>query len=205
MTGLTLKTVCTFAAATFFCGSAFAQENAQAAESEPSQEVELPLGEPVGPKLGEPYEREQVVDWTIRCIRDENPDAEVCQMYQLLKNSDGSGVAEVSLVPVRGNPDAAAAASVMTPLGTMLRPGLVVSVDTNDPMRFPFTVCSQQGCLARFGVGDDLLGQMRNGNSAVVEIVAAVSPDRPVFLDVSLSGFTRAYETLLEQDAKRPQ
>ena len=204
MNGLTLKALCTVAATALFCGTALAQDTTAGAENEPSQDVELPTGEPVGPKIGEPYEREQIVDWTIRCIRQENPDEEVCQMYQLLKNTDGSGVAEVSLVPVRGNPEAAAAASVMTPLGTMLRPGLVLAVDTDDPLRFPFTVCSQQGCLSRFGVTDELLEKMKSGNSAVVEIVAAVSPDRPVFLDISLSGFTRAYEVLLEQDAKRP-
>lgn len=205
MTGLTIKTVCTFAAATFFCGTAYAQESGQATDSEPAQEIELPLGEPAGPKLGEPYEREQIVDWTIRCIRKENPNDEVCQMYQLLKNTDGSGVAEVSLVPVRGDENIASIANIMTPLGTLLRPGLVLAVDENDPIVYPFTVCSQQGCLARFGITNELLEQMKSGSTAISEIVAAVSPDRPIVLDISLSGFTRAFETLMEQDAQRPQ
>ena len=205
MIGFSLRTVCTLAAATFFCGSAVAQESGQATGSETGQEVELPLGEPAGPKLGEPYEREQVVDWAIRCIRAENPDDEKCQMYQLLKNSDGSGVAEVSLVPLRGDEEVAAIANIMTPLGTMLRPGLVLAVDQNEPIVYPFTVCSQQGCLSRFGVTNELLEQMKSGNTAIVEIVAAVSPDRPIVLDVSLSGFTRGFDTLMEQDAKNPQ
>jgi invasion protein IalB len=126
-------------------------------------------------------------------------------MYQLLKNSDGSGVAEVSLVPVRGDENVAAIANIMTPLGTLLRQGLVLAVDENEPIVYPFTVCSQQGCLARFGVKNELLEQMKSGSTAIVEIVAAVSPDRPIVLDVSLSGFTRGFDTLLEQDSKRPQ
>jgi len=205
MTGLTIKTVCTLAAATFFCGTAIAQDSGQTTDSETSGEIELPLGEPAGAKLGEPYEREQIVDWTIRCIRQENPDAEVCQMYQLLKNTDGSGVAEVSLVPLRGDEDIASVGNIMTPLGTLLQPGLVLAVDENDPIVYPFTVCSTQGCLARFGVTNELIQQMRSGSTAIVEIVAAASPGRPIVLDVSLSGFTRAFETLMEQDAKRPQ
>ena len=205
MTGINLKSVCSFAAAVSICGAVFAQESEQSTEEVPQAEVELPLGKPVEPQLGEPYEREVIVDWTVRCIREEAPEAETCQMYQLLKNSDGSGVAEVSLVPVRGNPDVAAAASVMTPLGTMLVPGLVLAVDANDPINYPFTVCSQQGCLARFGVTNELLDQMKSGSIANVEIVAAISPKQPIVLDVSLSGFTRAFEALLEQDAKRPQ
>lgn len=205
MTGLTLKTLCAFAAAAILSGNALAQENTQTTGEEPSQAVELPLGEPAGPKLGEPYEREQIVDWTIRCIRKETPDNEDCQMYQLLKNTDGSGVAEVSLVSVRGDENVAAVANIMTPLGTMLRPGLVLAVDENEPKVYPFTVCSQQGCLSRFGITNEVLDQMKSGNTAIVEIVAAISPDRPIVLDVSLSGFTRGFETLLDQAAKTSQ
>jgi invasion protein IalB len=137
---------------------------------------------------GAPYIKEQIGDWALRCLN--NPDGDdPCQLYQLL----------MFLLPEGGQ--AAAGATIMTPLGTLLTEGLMISVDGASPRRYVYTFCNVNGCAARVGFTAEELAQFKGGTSAVVRLVSAANPGQPVMLNMSLKGFTAGIESPLLQGA----
>ena len=51
------------------------------------------------PQVGQYYVKSTNGDWTTRCIKaDQGKDP--CELYQLLKDSDGNSVAEMTLIPI---------------------------------------------------------------------------------------------------------
>ena len=151
------------------------------------------------PAAGDPAAQEmlEVVrgtfgDWEIRCA----PEGQDCFMYQLAEDETGNPVAEVSLIALPDEAEAAAGVTVVTPLGTLLPPGLQVQIDSSEPQQFPFAWCSQVGCFSRFPVDQGALDGMKRGSVAKLSLVPVAAPAQLVTLDVSLSGFTAAFENL---------
>jgi invasion protein IalB len=85
---------------------------------------------------------------------------------------------------------------VVTPLGTLLPAGLVMQIDNGERRQYPFSWCSQVGCFARFGLNDASINSMKRGKAGKVALVSVGAPEAPVTLDISLSGFTAAYDSL---------
>jgi invasion protein IalB len=162
----------------------------------------LSLGEPVDeaaaapagePQPGETYIRETFGAWGQRCLRaEEGPDP--CQLYQLLNDAQGNPVAEISLFPLPDGGEAAAGATIVTPLETLLTEDLTLSVDGTATRRYPFTFCNAAGCVARVGFTADEVQQFRGGNEATIRLVPAAAPDQEVVLTISLSGFTAGFD-----------
>ncbi|MEO0991712.1 MAG: invasion associated locus B family protein, partial [Pseudomonadota bacterium] len=158
----------------------------------------LSLGEPVdtSPQPGQPYLGDTFQDWTLRCVKQESG-KDPCQMNQLLKDNSGGSVAEINIFSLAPGGAAVAGATVITPLGTLLTEQITLQVDDREAKRYPFTFCSQQGCLARIGLTASDINAMQKGAAATVRIVAIQAPDQNVILNVSLSGFTAAYDAVL--------
>ncbi|SEN84629.1 Invasion protein IalB, involved in pathogenesis [Pseudorhodobacter antarcticus] len=133
--------------------------------------------------------------WTKRCdINTENPAP--CQLYHLLKDSDGTSVAEISLFGLPQGQQAAAGATVIVPLETLLTADLVLAVDTGKARNYPFAWCSPAGCIARIGFTQAEVDGFKKGNEAKLTIVPAVAPDQKVELTVPLTGFTAGYDAV---------
>ncbi len=149
---------------------------------------------------GAPYIKEQFGDWALRCIN--NPEGDdPCQLYQLLMDGEGNSVAEISMFLLPEGAQAAAGATIMTPLGTLLTEGLMISVDGGSPRRYVYTFCNVNGCAARVGFTAEELTQFQNGTSAVVRLVSVANPGQPVMLNMSLNGFTAGIQSPLLQGA----
>lgn len=159
----------------------------------------LSLGEPVAPDggaIGSTYVASEYDDWDLRCVRTESG-RDPCQLYQLLKDDSGNAVAEFTLFPLLpAQGDAIAGGSVVTPLETLLGPAVTMSVDGNEPRRYPFTFCAAIGCVARIGYTDAEIDRFKGGSVASVSIVPVLAPDRRIMLSVSLAGFTAGYDAL---------
>jgi invasion protein IalB len=152
----------------------------------------LSLGEPVADEFGRPYVAETFDAWQMRCIRTEEGD-DPCQLYQLLRDEEGNSVAEISLFGLPEGQTAAAGATIITPLETLLTAQLTMTIDAGTPRRYPFTWCSAIGCVARVGFTNEEVAAMRAGNVARLTIVPVAAPDQQVNLDVSLRGFTAGF------------
>ncbi len=169
---------------------------AEDAPAEPTVDNGLDLGEaidaPAAPQPGEPYIREVFSDWAFRCIRVEDG-PEPCQLYQLLLDQDDNPIAEVSIVPLAPGGEAVAGAVIVVPLETQLTEQLTLSIDGSQARRYPFDFCNRAGCVARFGMNDDQINQLKAGSAGRITIVPAQAPDQEVVLTMSLIGFTAGF------------
>ena len=169
-------------------------------QSDDQTPSDLNLGEPVGPQVGETYVLQEFGDWQMRCIKAAEGQNDPCNLYQLLLDSEGNQVAEVNLFRLPEGGRAAAGATIVVPLETLLTQQLTLSVDGNAPRRYPFTFCNPAGCVSRVGFTQDEVDQFKRGNVAKLRLVPAAAPDQEVILDMSLTGFTAGFEGILTLD-----
>ena len=171
---------------------------AEAPVGDASNEENLSLGQAIDPEanqpgdggVGTPYVREEHGDWQMRCIRAPEGSEDPCQLYQLLRDETDNAVAEISMFSLPDGGQAAAGATIITPLETLLTEQLTITVDGGAAKRYPFTWCSAIGCFARVGFTAAEVNQFKRGNVAAISIVPVAAPDQKVVLDVSLTGFT---------------
>jgi invasion protein IalB len=159
-------------------------------------ESQLSLGEDADAptELGQPYTKEVIGDWELRCLKTETPENDPCQMYQLLDDGQGAPVAEFSLFRLPGGGQAEAGATVIVPLETALPNQLSVQIDGGPVRRYPYAFCNQVGCYARIGLRQEDVNAFKRGNEAIMTIIPALAPDQQVRLSLSLNGFTASYD-----------
>ncbi|SIT13668.1 invasion associated locus B family protein [Paracoccus saliphilus] len=181
-------------------------EAAETEEAAPTAEETAPTeGAPAGeeaaaeesgePETGSYYAKSTHQDWTIRCIRAEEG-TDPCELYQLLKDSEGNSVAEMTLIPL-SNGDVAAGATMVAPLETDLTRGLSLSIDNGEMRGYPFSFCAPVGCVSRMGFTDGEVNELKRGAKATISLLPfGADPENPVNLDLSLAGFTAAFDEM---------
>ncbi|MDO8327720.1 MAG: invasion associated locus B family protein [Cypionkella sp.] len=158
-------------------------------------------GEPAAPltqetaEVGQTYTLAAFELWEQRCTKMADG-SDPCQLYQLLKDKDGNNVAEISMFPLPAGGQAAAGATIIAPLETLLTANLLLAIDGTKPKIYPFTFCAQIGCIARVGFTAEEVNQFKKGAKATMTIIPAAAPDQKVDLDVSLKGFTAGYDAV---------
>jgi invasion protein IalB len=169
-----------------------------AAPADPA--ADLDMGTPVEggePAVGQAYTRETFGDWSMRCLKAaEGPDP--CQLYQLLLDDQGNAVAEISMFPLPPGNRAAAGATIVAPLETLLTEQVVITVDGGTAKTYPFTFCNAGGCVSRVGFTAEDVAAFKAGSAATLRIVPAAAPDQVVELRISLSGFTAGFDYQVE-------
>lgn len=136
--------------------------------------------------------RDTFGDWEVRC----SPEGDECFLYQLAVDSESNPVAEFSVLKLPAGNEAVAGATVVSPLGTLLPEGVRIQIDSGEARQYPFAWCSQVGCFSRFALAQTSIDAMKRGRAGKVTLVSVGAPDQPVVLDLSLSGFTAAYDSL---------
>ena len=149
---------------------------------------------------GQTYLNAAFEKWELRCVKTADG-SDPCQLYQLLLDDTGNDVAEISMFALPAGNAAAAGATVVVPLETLLTAAMQLSVDGAKPKIYPFTFCTRAGCVARVGFTAEEVAQLKAGAGAVMTIVPAVAPDQKVELQVSLKGFTAGYEAVKTANA----
>lgn len=184
-------------ALTLSAGIAAAQDQTPTEEAPaPAAETPLDMGQPVeqGPALGQRYVKESHGDWNLACIKTE-AEVDPCSLVQILVDETSNPVAEVSLFRLEGG-QAAAGATVIVPLETYLPGQLTISVDGASAKRYNYQFCNQIGCIAQIGLTQDDVNAYKAGAKATVTLIPAPAPDRPITLEMSLSGFTAGYDVV---------
>lgn len=133
--------------------------------------------------------------WELRCVKAEDG-SDPCQLYQLLKDTNGNSVAEISLFGLPAGGAAVAGANIIVPLETLLTQQLQIQIDTAKAKVYPFTWCDRGGCVSRIGFTAEEVAALKAGNKATITIVPAAAPDQKVALDLSLKGFTAAFDAV---------
>ena len=177
-----------------------AQEETPAADGNNADGLSAGTAVETEPQVGQTYVAEKFQDWEVRCVvaADGN---DPCQLYQLLKDAQGTAVAEFSLFNLPEGGQAVAGATIITPLETLLTAELRLAVDTGKPKRYPYSFCSNVGCFSRIGFTAEEVAQFRRGSVAKVTLVPAAAPNDTVDLTVSLSGFTAGWNAVIAANA----
>lgn len=162
---------------------------------------DLSLGTPAADGPGSTYTAATFVDWEQRCVRTADG-SDPCQLYQLLKDETGNPVAEISVFGLPPGQQAAAGATAIVPLETLLTQELTLQVDSGTAKRYPYSWCSPIGCIARIGFTAEEVAAMKGGVKATMTLVPVVAPDKKVILNVSLKGFTAGYDAVNAANAK---
>jgi len=194
------KTLTVLACAALFAGIGHAQETSDSTDG--TADIPLSMGEEItedtGPKVGETYVAETSGDWQVRCVRAPEGQKDPCQLYQLLRDTNDNPVAEINVLALPSTSQAAAGANIIVPLETLLTEQLRMTVDGRNARRYPFSFCTEVGCLARIGFSAEDVAAFKRGNKAELVIVPAAAPDQEVVLNVSLTGFTAGFAKLEE-------
>jgi invasion protein IalB len=169
-------------------------------EADASTGENLAMGQEVGATdgVGSTYTEASFEAWEQRCVRTE-AGVDPCQLYLLLKDKEGNSVAEFTMfnLPKGGEGPAIAGATFIAPLETLLTAGMMLQIDAGKPKAYPFTFCTQIGCVARIGFTAEEIAAMKSGANAMIVIVPFVAPDEKVELAISLKGFTAGFDAVI--------
>jgi len=138
-------------------------------------------------------------DWEMQCIKTKDG-KDPCQMYQVLKDAKGGNVADISLFGLPAGGKAVAGATIMVPMDTLLTQNLTIQVDNAEPRVYPFTFCQPMGCFARIGLTQGELDAYKKGGKATITIVPLAAPNQKVTADISLKGFTNAFNAVVKSN-----
>ncbi|OZA05162.1 MAG: hypothetical protein B7Y02_15835 [Rhodobacterales bacterium 17-64-5] len=139
--------------------------------------------------------------WEQRCVKTADG-ADPCQLYQLMKDSTGNPVSEISFFTLPDGSPAAVGATILAPLETLLTANLRIAIDTAVAKLYPFSYCTVNGCVAKVGFTADEIATMKKGTNAVLTVVPAAAPDKVVTVTMSLKGFTAGYQAIVDAAAK---
>lgn len=185
----------------------------EAATDEGGNPLGLSLGEELDangnpvPQLPEAYVDEVFGDWSRECIRiPGRTEADPCEMIQLLRPApDAEPMAKVSIARLPDNLKTRAGVTVVMPLGVVLTQQLTIQVDAAAPRRYPFLYCVATGCYAQFALTAAEVTAFKNGAKATFTVVPVNTPDAAAPFEVSLSGFTAAFDSLPVLDITQGQ
>ena len=151
----------------------------------------LSMGVDLGGAPGAPYTVAKFEAWEQRCVKGD-AGIETCQLYMLLKDASGVATAEFALfgLPAGSEGPAVAGATFIAPLETLLTTGMSLQIDGGEAKAYPFSVCTQIGCVARLGFTAEEVQALKNGANATITVVPYVAPDQRVDLTLSLAGIT---------------
>ncbi len=167
---------------------------APAAEAPPEPRAEVVPVEPRANDQPREIVKESHGDWDIVCL----PDGTSCVMAQKGNDAEGREILEVrirKLTPqTKGKVTIVAAIQIAVPIGVMLKPGLALQIDSAKPLPAAYQNCNSNACMVREAVDENMINSMKKGAKAVFTIIAPPNVKLPI--DVSLKGFTAAYNSL---------
>ena len=171
--------------------------HAQQSEQNAAESLSLGLNIEL-PNIGQPYIAERIGDWNIRCIRSENGQ-DPCELFQLLVNNEGNPLSEIMVFPLPQGQVAIAGATIIVPLKTLLTARMTIGFDTETTKSYPYSFCTEIGCIARIGLTEGDIALMKGGNQSVITIRHMDAPDKALNLNLSLSGFTAGFNKISNQ------
>ena len=145
----------------------------------------------------EPYIKERFENWTLKCIKPVNS-IERCEANQIIFNQKQQPVAEISIIKMPKGQVAAAAATIIVPLETILSEGLVLAIQELEPKRYQFKFCNSLGCYSQIGLTDDEVEALKKKEKASIVLKHISSGDQQIVIPMSLNGFTKTFSNVIQ-------
>ena len=170
---------------TRWCALAAAAASAMALLAGPALAQEAaPADQPAAQQQGDASQPE----WVKLCSTNPQDNQQVCVVTRERRAMTGQLLAAVS---VREMGDKKVLFTAVPP-GMLLRDGLRVHIDGANPTRADYTICFPNLCFAEAEIKPDYISALKRGTNLVVTTLN--QQGKPVNFDISLAGFTKAYD-----------
>jgi invasion protein IalB len=132
-------------------------------------------------------------DWQIRCDTPPGAPSDQCALIQSVTAEDRPNVG-LSVIVLRTADQKSRLLRVLAPLGVLLPSGLGLKIDQTDIGKAGFVRCLPNGCVAEVVMDDNLVRQLRTGQTATFIIYQ--TPEEGIGIPMSLKGFGEGYDKL---------
>jgi invasion protein IalB len=132
-------------------------------------------------------------DWQIRCDTPPGAQGEQCALIQSVTAEDRPNVG-LTVIVLKTADQKSRLMRVLAPLGVLLPSGLGLKIDKADVGRAGFVRCLPNGCVAEVVMDDNLVKQLRTGQSATFIIFQ--TPEEGIGIPMGLKGFGEGYDKL---------
>jgi invasion protein IalB len=132
--------------------------------------------------------------WTVQCANrtEGETTTQVCQMsQQLLQQETGQRVMTFAI----GRVGQENKATLILPFGLRLSDGARIQVGEEDVASGSFSTCLPDGCFVELTLSDSVIKKLQGAANATLMMTA--NTGQPVKIDVSLQGFSAAYQRLV--------
>jgi invasion protein IalB len=132
-------------------------------------------------------------DWQLRCETPAGAQAEQCALVQNVAAEDRPNLTLLVIV-LKTADKKSRLLRVAAPLGVLLPAGLGLKIDQTDVGRAGFVRCLTTGCIAEVVMEDQLIDQLRAGQTAT--FIVFQTPEEGIGIPVSLNGFGPGFDSL---------
>jgi invasion protein IalB len=132
-------------------------------------------------------------DWQIRCDTPPGAQAEQCALMQSVTAEDRPNIG-LTVIVLKTSDQKSRLMRVVAPLGVLLPSGLGLKIDNQDVGRAGFVRCLPNGCVAEVVIDDNLIKQLRTGQTSTFIIFQ--TPEEGIGFPMSLKGFGEGYDQL---------
>ena len=132
-------------------------------------------------------------DWQIRCETPPGAQSEQCALMQSVTAEDRPNVG-LTVIVLKTSDQKSRLMRVVAPLGILIPSGLGLKIDNQDVGRAGFVRCLPNGCVAEVVMDDNLINQLRNGQTSTFIIFQ--TPEEGIGFPMSLKGFGEGYDKL---------
>ncbi len=132
-------------------------------------------------------------DWQIRCDVPPGSQGEQCALIQSVVAEDRPNVG-LTVIVLKTADQKGRLLRVLAPLGVLLPLGLGLKIDQADIGKAGFVRCLPNGCVAEVMMDDNLIKQLRTGQSAT--FVISQTPEEGIGIPMNLKGFGEGYDKL---------
>ena len=132
-------------------------------------------------------------DWQIRCDSPPGAQGEQCALIQSVTAEDRANVG-LTVIVLKTADQKSRLMRVVAPVGVLLPSGLGLKIDQVDVGRAGFVRCLPNGCVAEVVMDDNLVKQLRTGQTATFIIFQ--TPEEGIGIPMSLKGFGEGYDKL---------
>jgi invasion protein IalB len=132
-------------------------------------------------------------DWQVRCDTPPGAQGEQCALIQSVTAEDRANVG-LTVIILKTADQKSRLLRVVAPVGVLLPSGLGLKIDQTDVGRAGFVRCLPNGCVAEVVMDDNLVKQLRTGQTATFIIFQ--TPEEGIGFPMSLKGFGEGYDKL---------
>ena len=132
-------------------------------------------------------------DWQVRCDTPPGAQGEQCALIQSVTAEDRANIG-LTVIVLKTADQKSRLMRVVAPMGVLLPSGLGLKIDQVDVGRAGFVRCLPNGCVAEVMMDDNLIKQMRTGQTATFIIFQ--TPEEGIGFPMSLKGFGEGFDKL---------